>query len=373
MGNQAIGEPVKFRRKRKLEDEQQLLFSEPPNIGRFPPTRYQGSKYKLLEWIWSEIEHLDFYNCLDLFSGTACVSYLLKTKGKSVTSNDYLRCNQTVANALIVNEGTILTKDEACSLFDKQSGREYLYFIRDTFKDIFFLDHENLWLDIVVQNLAMLNDPFKENLAKFALYQSCLAKRPYNLFHRANLYMRTAVVERNFGNKATWDKSFPEHFLSALSDANNAVFRSGRTHVATCADFREVVGSFDLVYMDPPYLNAKGVGVDYLDFYHFLEGITDYRTWPEHLTHKYKHKPFRRRVNPWNNKLKILSAFSEAIEKFRDSIIVISYRSNGIPSVDELSRLLERHGRKDAARNTCDYKYVLSNKKGKEILLVSEP
>jgi len=29
----------------------------------------------------------------------------------------------------------------------------------------------------------------------------------------------------------------------------------------------------DLVYIDTPYISAKGIGVNYFDFYHFLEGI----------------------------------------------------------------------------------------------------
>jgi len=364
---------VRFKRSTLSVAGQQDLFTEPPSISRFPPTRYQGSKYKLLEWLWASIQHLDFDNCLDLFSGTACVSYLFKVKGKEVTANDYLRCNQTVAQALIVNEGATLDATVAESLFERHDERPYRRFIEDTFREVFFLDSENAWLDVVAQNLMTLERPFQRQIALFALFQACLAKRPYNLFHRANLYMRTAEVVRNFGNKVTWDKPFPEHFLAVRADANRAVFRSGRSHRATCADFREVQGNFDLVYMDPPYLNAKGTGVDYLDFYHFLEGLTDYDAWPSRLTEKYKHKPFHRRPNPWNKKAQILSAFSDAIDRYKDSIIVISYRNNGIPSVEELSKLLAHHGRHDATSNSCDYKYVLSNAKGKEILMISEP
>ena len=37
----------------------------------------------------------------------------------------------------------------------------------------------------------------KQALAYFALFQSCIIKRPYNLFHRKNLYVRTKEMKRS--------------------------------------------------------------------------------------------------------------------------------------------------------------------------------
>jgi adenine-specific DNA-methyltransferase len=340
--------------------------------GPFPATRYQGSKLKLLDWIWQGIAHLSFDRCLDLFSGTACVSYRLKREGKEVTANDYLGSNQVVARALVVNNGAVLPEDRVEALLAEALPR-YDDFIARTFSGVFFLDAENAWLDRVAQNVDALPPSAERDLALFALYQACLAKRPFNLFHRANLSLRTADVARSFGNKATWDRPFADHLRAAVKAANRAVFDSGRAHRALREDFLEVTGSFDLVYMDPPYLNARGTGVDYLDFYHFLEGLTEYRAWPERIDASYKHRPYRRRPSPWARRETILGAFGDALEKYREAIIVISYRSDGIPSVDDLTRLLRRHGRRDARQAARDYQYVLSPARGQEVLLVSEP
>lgn len=38
---------------------------------QFPSTRYQGSKLKLVEWIWQSMKHLDFESALDAFGGTS--------------------------------------------------------------------------------------------------------------------------------------------------------------------------------------------------------------------------------------------------------------------------------------------------------------
>ena len=57
-------------------------------------------------------------------------------------------------------------------------------------------------------------------LARHALNQACLMKRPFNLFHRKNLYIRTANVERQFGNKTTWETPFPTLFTRLVKEAN---------------------------------------------------------------------------------------------------------------------------------------------------------
>lgn len=65
----------------------EFLFKESifeKSISDFPQTRYQGSKYKLLSWIWKNISFLDFENAVDLFGGTGAVSYLFKTQAKSI-------------------------------------------------------------------------------------------------------------------------------------------------------------------------------------------------------------------------------------------------------------------------------------------------
>jgi adenine-specific DNA methylase len=65
------------------------------DLNEFPSTRYQGSKRKITPWIWAQLQELDFSSALDIFGGTASVSYLLKKMGKQVTYNDYLHLRST--------------------------------------------------------------------------------------------------------------------------------------------------------------------------------------------------------------------------------------------------------------------------------------
>lgn len=186
--------------------------------------------------------------------------------------------------SIIENNTTRLTNGDVQRILEPDPSRNYKHFIADTFKDIYYTDEENQWLDIVVQNIAGLENPYKKALAYNALFQACLVKRPFNLFHRRNLYLRFAKVPRSFGNKTTWDKPFPEHFSHFLFEVNGLVFNNGRENKALNLDVSEVEGSFDLVYIDPPYTSEAGVTVDYLQFYHFLEGLSQYDEWVNILT-----------------------------------------------------------------------------------------
>lgn len=335
---------------------------------KFLSTRYQGSKAKILEWIWSHLENLEFETCLDAFGGTGSVAYMLKQQKKQVDYNDNLRFNYTIGKALIENDGVKLPDEIVGKLLTKNSNRKYPTFVRDTFKDIFFLDEENAWLDFVITNISQIENAYQRAFAYTALFQACIIKRPYNLFHRANLYMRTADVTRNFGNKTTWDKPFPDCFRQFVHEINGAVFSNGKPCKAICQDVFSVQPCYDLVYIDTPYMNAKGNGVDYLDFYHFLEGMLDYDSWPERVIHKYKHKRLVGEKSPWCQKDKIHDAFQRLFEHFKDSILVVSYRSHGIPSIDELLEMMRQY--KNVEVHQTNYKYVLSNQNGKEILLV---
>src|SRR5574341_1685598 len=75
---------------------------------KFPATRYQGSKQKIVDWIWKTIGHLKFDSFLDAFSGTACVGFHAKKNQKEVTCNDILNFNFQVALAIIENSSVML-------------------------------------------------------------------------------------------------------------------------------------------------------------------------------------------------------------------------------------------------------------------------
>ncbi len=343
-----------------------------PSSKKFPKTRYQGSKYKLLPWLKENLERVDFATVLDAFGGTGSVSFLFKQMGKTVYYNDILQFNFLTGKALIENNIETLNTNDISLLVSKDDNFSYLNFIESTFADIYYTNEENQWLDIVLQNISKLKNEYKQALAFWALFQSCIIKRPYNLFHRKNLYVRTSDVKRSFGNKKTWDTPFEQHFFKFIKEANQAIFDNKKLNKAYNQDAQQLNLSPDLVYIDPPYIPAKGTLTFYRDFYHFLEGMTDYHNWPKYIDFESKHKKLFSISSLWENKENITFALKELLEKYKDSILAISYRIDGIPSIKEIKKALSYLNKKVTVQE-IDYKYVLSTKSdSKEVLIIAE-
>ena len=338
----------------------------------FPSTRYQGSKRKLLPWIASCLRGLSFQTALDAMSGTASVAYLLKRMGKQVTANDRLRANAEIAYALIENNHARLTEADIENAIRPQPGVRYRHFIAETFGQIYFTDAENRWLDIVTQNLDRIRNPYRRALLRFALFQACLAKRPFNLFHRKNLDLRLREVPRGFGNKAAWDRPFPEHFRRFARQASAAVFDNGYSNRAWRGDALLAPDHWDLVYLDPPYLRADGLGADYPGFYHFLEGLCQYRRWPKLLDRNNPHLRLKSETDPWLDPAQTRKLFQQLIGRFVDSILVVSYRSDGIPSEPEIVTMLTAAGKRTKVYRHVPRPYVLSrNRASQELLFIA--
>lgn len=356
-----------------LFDERHLDLLDKKVKPQFPKTRYQGSKYKLKEWIDSFLSRVEYDTVLDAFSGTSSVSYTLKKSGKQVFSNDLLLSNYITAKALVENNHHTISKEDILFVLTKHSGYPYKDIISNHFEDIYYLSDENIWLDIVTQNIHRVENPYKKAILMWALFQSCLSKRPYNLFHRKNLYVRTAIVERSFGNKATWDKPFSAHFIKFVAEANAAIFSNEKDNTSYNQDILSLAlpEAPDLVYIDSPYIPSTGTLTLYRDFYHFLEGLSDYDNWLGLIDHNLKNKGFSKLPSSWEDKKKIGSAFDDLFSKFNDSKIAVSYRSDGIPSINDLTDKLKYHGKK-VSIHQIDYQYVLSEKNTQEVLILAE-
>lgn len=350
-----------------------LYVHEKFHPGVFPKTRYQGSKYKLTNWIENSLSTTEFETVLDAFSGTSSVGYMFKAMGKSVIANDKMQFNYQIAKAFIENPSVTLNEKDLEFVLRKDPSFPYKMIISNNFEGIYYLDDENIWLDVVVQNIHRVSDEYKKALLFWALFQACLSKRPYNLFHRNNLNVRTADVKRSFGNKVTWDKPFDVHFLNFTKQANLAIFDNHKENKAINYDIMEVCPdkiNADLVYFDPPYVPQKGSLTMYMDFYHFLEGLTSYDCWESKIDHTSKNKTFLKIKSAWEDRKLISKEFFKSLEKFKDSKIAISYREDGIPTIDDIVMFLKFLGKSVDVKHV-DYKYALSKKTNvREVLIL---
>lgn len=351
-------------------DEAFKLIKTPPRP--FPSTRYQGSKRKLAGAILAHLADLEYTTVLDAFGGTGAVAHAFKCAGKAVTYNDLLAFNHQIGLALIENDSIRLTNEQANAIGVKRRGVDYDDFVERTFEGVYFTDEENRWLDVAIGNIRELRCRYQRAIAWFALFQAAMVKRPYNLFHRSNLYMRTAKVSRSFGNKVTWDRSFPEHFRAFAAEANRALVDSHHRCRAICEDALDIEPRYDLVYIDTPYIAGTGVGVDYRDFYHFLEGMVHYDEWAGMIDYDSKHLRLARRKDPWSDPQSCRDQFSRLFDRFRDSYLVVSYRSDGVPTIRELAEMLAAvKGHVDVIEGDR-YQYALSTRRTtREVLLIA--
>jgi adenine-specific DNA methylase len=341
-----------------------------------PNTRFQGSKKKLLPELYSILSKVEFETCLDAFGGTGSVSYLMKQMGKAVTYNDIMPSNVIMAEALLSNKETQMDEVILKSLFEKQPDRSYQNIIEENYRGIYFTEEENTQIDVYCQNVHHLSNQVLKSEAYYLLFQSLLSKRPYNLFHRANLDMRMKEVTRSFGNKVTWDKPIFEHCKKFLFE-----LRKCRSHISkTSIHFKnksafEIKNEFDLVYIDTPYAKSSGTQEsNYFNFYHFLDALLSYETIPSMIQKEIKHKPFYEFNKNWFVTEDIDSAFQLLFSNFKKSHLVISYRNDGYPSVDRMVEILNSTHSRVETVNLASYKYVLStkNKDTKEIAIVAK-
>jgi adenine-specific DNA methylase len=340
-------------------------------VSEFPSTRYAGSKQKIVNWIWNIIGGLQFETCLDGFGGMASVSYKMKLNNKRVHFNDILKSCQIRGKAIIENSMIQVSEQEVNQVLKNNKTTLYPTFIADNFQGIYYTDDENKWLDMIVHNINRVEDEYKQAIFRSALYQACLIKRPFNLFHRNNLYLRLNHKESKFNNYVTWERPFEHYFRKFIKEINISIFDNGKNNKSYKKDIFSLSKKYDLVYLDPPYIGTWKE--DYLTKYHFLEGLSDYDNWRANINYEVKTRKYKpiKEISDWNKTSMINSLFDTMINKFDNSIIALSYRADGYPSREKIIQIFEDNNRtvKIYEKN---YQYVLSPKKTKELLFVSE-
>ncbi len=305
----------------------------PEQLTRFPPTRYMGSKEKLLGPIWELARQVPHDSVLDLFSGSGSVAYLFKTQGKAVTANDYMAMARTIARATVVNSHVALSSNDIDVLLSDHPNADG--FVSRTFAGLYFSDAENRRIDHIRAHIAALACPDKQALAMAALMRACMKKRPRGIF--------TYTGRRYDDGRRDLRLSLEEQFREQAALLTRAVFDNGREHAAHCVDALELEAAADLVYIDPPYFSRLSDN-EYVRRYHFLEGLA--RDWQgvEMQWHT-KTRKFRSYPTPFSTRDGAYRAFDALFRRHREAAILVSYASNAQPTKEELLALLRRYKR----------------------------
>lgn len=317
----------------------------------FPGTRYMGSKHKIINDIWEQIRDLHFDSFYDAFGGSNVVGYFMKCQGKKVITNDFLAFSYTHSKAIIENCCTTLNEKDVKLLLGENTNNS---FIQDTFNDIFYSHEENKMLDKIRHNISLLDNEYKEALALSCLVRACVKKRSRGIF--------TFVGERYNDGRMDMQKSIEEHFLESIELFNKSVFDNGNKCKAHNSRAEMIRPKADLIYLDPPYFTPKSDN-DYLRRYHFIEGLV--RNWEgiEIQEHSVV-KKFASYKSPFAKKDEAYEAFRSIFKKYKDSIIVISYSSNSLPSKEELIEMLYEY-KEEVFVHEIDHTYSFGNQNHK--------
>ena len=321
----------------------------PQQVSAYPPTRFMGSKSKLLSEIWSVVSQFNVNTVVDLFSGSGVVGYMLKAQGKAVISNDYMAMSATFTKAMVENNSVTLPLEEAKNLLI--AHKESDHFVADTFKGLYYSDEENDLIDTLRTNIAAMKDQYKQAIAMTALIRACIKKRPRGIF--------TYTGHRYDDGRQDLKKSLSQQFLEAVEAVNKAVFDNGKINLSKHGDAMDLkVENADLVYIDPPYYSPLSDN-EYVRRYHFVEGLA--RDWKgveiqEHTqTKKFKSYP-----TPFSTRKGAADAFDKLFKKFAYSILVVSYSSNSQPTQDEMVAIMAKY-KEHVEVIPIDYKYSFGN------------
>lgn len=315
----------------------------------YPPTRFMGSKRKLLKNIWNVAQDFHFDSVLDMFSGSGIVSYMFKAEGKKVISNDYMTMSSTFSKAMIENNTVTLPRSEAERLLKEPAILDT--FVEETFQGLYYNDAENKIIDIIRTNIRSISNEYKRAIAMSALIRACIKKRPRGIF--------TYTGNRYNDGRRDLKITLQEQFLEAVDIINKSVFDNGRENISINMDAMSIHDiNPDLVYIDPPYYSPLSDN-EYVRRYHFVEGLS--RDWDgvEIQAHT-KTKKFKSYPTPFSTRTGAADAFSLLFKKYKDSILIVSYSSNSIPTKEEMVELIKRY--KDIVEVIpIDYTYSFGN------------
>ena len=321
----------------------------PQQVSAYPPTRFMGSKSKLLSEIWSVVSQFNVNTVVDLFSGSGVVGYMLKAQGKAVVSNDYMAMSATFTKAMIENNTVTLPLEEAKELL--VAHKESDHFVATTFKGLYYSDEENDLIDTLRTNIAAMRDQYKQAIAMTSLIRACLKKRPRGIF--------TYTGHRYDDGRQDLKKSLSQQFLESVEAVNKSIFDNGKSNFSKHGDAMDLkVENADLVYIDPPYYSPLSDN-EYVRRYHFVEGLA--RDWKgveiqEHTqTKKFKSYP-----TPFSTRKGAADAFDKLFKKFANSILVVSYSSNSQPTQDEMVAIMAKY-KEHVEVIPIDYKYSFGN------------
>jgi adenine-specific DNA-methyltransferase len=193
-------------------------------------------------------------------------------------------------------------------------------------------------------------------LAQAALIRACLKRQPRGVFTVSGDFAHYDDRRRDLCI------SIEEHFIEQVEAFNRIIFDNGRRNTARRAKvFSLDARGVELVYLDPPYV-PRSDGNYYMKRHHFLGGLSCH--WKGvRIMQETRVKKIEKPYTPFSYRKTAVEAFDGLFRLYRNSIIVLSYSSNGFPERDELEKPPKRY-KPDVKTHEKPHRYHFGTHRG---------
>lgn len=274
--------------------------------------RYLGSKTRILvnihEIIKKECTSVDSF--LDLFAGTGVVGESFNTKSTSVIFNDTLTSNYYSYIAWFDKQEIDSKKIKKIIEFYNEQKKFPENYVSKHFSDTYFNKFNSKKIGFIRNDIELKFASGEINFREKAILVTSLLvsfDRIANTVGHYDAFRKSGDLNKEL---IIYDLKLPENSLNQ----NNKIF---------CEDSNALVKQLyaDLVYIDPPYNSRQ-----YIDAYHFLENIAEWKR-PSVFGVA---KKFERTEKKSNYSLRSAPRyFAELIENINAKYILISYNNTG--------------------------------------------
>jgi adenine-specific DNA-methyltransferase len=296
---------------------------------------YYGCKRKLCQMIFGLINkylpRAEWQGSVfvDAFMGSAAMSLYAKSQGFKVIGNDIAERSYLAGQALIENNGILLTDADIHRLFIPREENKHL--IEKRFMPDVFIRRHAVFLDNAFANAV-------KALHKYLLIKYIFHIRPYSKFSSPNAFNKPMAEERFDEIKHSYIKHIKDNFKTPLSilknemeQVNRGIFSNGLKNEVYKMDVFDFIkeASGDVLYLDPPYSGTLS-----------YEG--EYRVIDEILGDVKVKSGFSKR-----NGMDILDGLLQEADKF--PLWVISFgNANGKNDLNKLVDLVNQYRKCDA-------------------------
>lgn len=271
--------------------------------------RYIGSKAKLLDWIFTEIDSNTVgKSFFDIFSGTGCVAERALYNYENVIVNDILYSNKVIYDAFWSNEAFNMKKinmfvDFYNSLDTKEIHSNYF---SENFGNKYFGENDSKKIGFIREHLNSL------------LNQKTINEREFNILLASLIYSMDKIANTVGHYEAYRKIKIKDNLLfirmikiKEYKSRNIKIYREDANKLA------EKIES-DIIFLDPPYNSRQ-----YSRFYHVIENLVEWKK-PELFGVALKPEPQNMSDYCRNNAPRV---FDDLISKLKCKYIVVTYNN----------------------------------------------